>query len=29
MKAEDRANILGAMDSDVAAKITKIMNPES
>lgn len=29
MKAEDRANILGVMDSDVAAKITKIMNPES
>lgn len=29
MKAEDRAAILGVMDSGVAAKITKIMNPES
>lgn len=29
MTAEDRGKILGAMDSDVAAKITKIMDPES
>lgn len=29
MNAESRANILGAMDPDVAAKITKIMDPES
>lgn len=27
MNAEDRGNILGAMDPDVAAKITKIMEP--
>lgn len=29
MSAEDRGNILGAMDSEVAAKLTKIMDPES
>jgi len=29
MNAESRANILGAMDADVAAKVTKIMDPES
>ena len=27
MNAEDRGNILGAMNPDVAAKITKIMEP--
>lgn len=29
MSAEDRGAILGVMDSDVAAKLTKIMDPES
>ena len=29
MSADDRGAILGAMNSEVAAKITKIMNPES
>ncbi len=29
MSAEDRGKILGAMNSEVAAKITKIMDPES
>lgn len=29
MSAEDRGNILGVMDSDIAAKLTKIMDPES
>ena len=29
MSAKDRGNILGAMDADVAAKITKIMDPQS
>ena len=29
MSADDRGKILGAMDSQVAAKITKIMDPES
>ena len=29
MSAEDRGKILGAMDPDVAARITKIMDPES
>ncbi len=29
MNATDRGNILGEMDSEVAAKITKIMDPES
>lgn len=29
MTAEDRGKILGVMDPDVAAKITKIMDPES
>lgn len=29
MTAEERGEILGAMDPDVAAKLTKIMNPES
>lgn len=29
MSAEDRGEILGAMDPDVAARITKIMDPES
>jgi flagellar motility protein MotE (MotC chaperone) len=29
MSSDDRGNILGAMDSDIAAKITKIMDPES
>lgn len=29
MSADDRGKILGAMDSEVAAKITKIMDPES
>ena len=29
MSADDRGAILGAMNSDVAAKITKIMDPES
>ncbi len=28
MNAEDRGKILGVMNSDVAAKLTKIMNPE-
>ena len=27
MNAEDRGNILGAMNPDTAAKITKIMEP--
>jgi flagellar motility protein MotE (MotC chaperone) len=29
MSADDRGAILGAMNSEVAAKITKIMDPES
>ena len=29
MEAEDRGKILGVMDSEVAAKLTKIMDPES
>jgi len=29
MTAEERGSILGAMDADVAAKLTKIMDPES
>lgn len=29
MSAEDRGNILGAMDPEVAARLTKIMDPES
>ena len=29
MEASDRGNILGVMDADVAAKITKIMEPDS
>lgn len=29
MTAEDRGKILGVMDADVAAKLTKIMDPES
>jgi flagellar motility protein MotE (MotC chaperone) len=29
MTAEERADILGVMDSEVAAKLTKIMNPDS
>lgn len=29
MSAEDRGEILGVMDSDVAAKLTKLMDPES
>ena len=29
MSAEDRGNILGAMDPEIAARITKIMDPES
>ena len=29
MNAEDRGNILGAMDSTIAGKLTKIMNPDS
>ena len=29
MSAEDRGNILGQMDPDVAARLTKIMDPES
>lgn len=29
MPAENRADIMGVMDSDVAAKLTKIMNPET
>ncbi len=29
MTAEDRGKILGVMDSDVAARITKIMNPQN
>lgn len=29
MSAEDRGKILGAMDQDVAARITKIMDPEN
>jgi len=29
MSADDRGNILGAMDADVAAQITKIMEPEA
>ena len=29
MSAEDRGNILAAMDPAIAARITKIMDPES
>lgn len=29
MSAEDRGNILAAMDADIAAKLTKIMDPDS
>ncbi|MCM1063539.1 MAG: hypothetical protein NC420_03535 [Eubacterium sp.] len=29
MSAEDRGNILGVMDAEVAAKLTKIMNPDT
>lgn len=29
MSAEDRGNILGAMDPEIAARITKIMDPQS
>ncbi len=29
MSAEDRGNILGAMDAEVAARVTKIMDPDS
>ena len=29
MSAEDRGNILGAMDPEIAARITRIMDPES
>ena len=29
MSAEDRGKILGVMDADVAARLTKIMDPES
>ena len=29
MNAEDRGNILGAMDATIAGKLTKIMNPDS
>lgn len=29
MNAEDRGAILGVMDAEVAAKLTKIMNPDS
>lgn len=29
MNAEDRGNILGAMNSDIAARVTKIMDPDS
>ena len=29
MEPDDRGKILGVMDSEVAAKLTKIMNPES
>ena len=29
MSAEDRGKILGAMDPEIAARITKIMDPES
>ena len=29
MSAENRGSILGVMDSSVAAKLTKIMDPES
>ena len=29
MNAESRGNILGAMDPEIAAKLTKIMDPES
>ena len=28
MSAESRGNILAAMDSEIAARVTKIMNPE-
>ena len=29
MSAEDRGKILGAMDAEIAAKLTKIMEPDS
>ena len=29
MSAEDRGKILGAMDTEIAAKLTKIMEPDS
>lgn len=29
MSIESRANILGAMDSTIAGKLTKIMNPDT
>ena len=29
MSADDRGAILGVMDAEVAAKLTKIMNPDS
>ena len=29
MSVEDRAKILGAMDASVAAKLTKMMDPDS
>ena len=29
MSTSDRGNILGAMDSEIAAKITRMMDPES
>ena len=29
MSAEDRGNILGAMDAEVAARLTRIMDPDS
>ena len=29
MSVEDRAKILGAMDAGVAAKLTKMMDPDS
>lgn len=29
MSAEDRGNILGAMDAEIASRLTKIMDPDS
>ena len=29
MSAEDRGNVLGAMDAEIAARLTRIMDPDS